>query len=177
MASRQLQQQQGQQGQGHGQVQAQVIACGAYHTAAINRAGKVVCWGVNASGQCNVPESLEKAVSVCCGAGYTVAITHDSRVVCWGYNGDGQCSVPDGLENVVAVSGGRDHTAALTREGKVICWGSNDRTKWVSVHNHKAPLLNVFSLTLVLGNVQILPDEKLRPCTMMPRLPPNQFCP
>jgi hypothetical protein len=106
-------------------VQAQVIACGHYHTAAINREGKVVCWGNNRYGQCNVPVSLERAIAISCGVAHTAAITHDRRVVCWGRNDNGECSVPDGLENVIAVSCGYWHTAALTQKGKVICWGYN----------------------------------------------------
>ncbi len=33
------------------------ISC-SYHAAVINTEGKVICWGYNENGQCNVPEGL-----------------------------------------------------------------------------------------------------------------------
>jgi alpha-tubulin suppressor-like RCC1 family protein len=70
-----------------------VFSCGRYHTAAVTEDGKVVCWGMNISKQCNVPEALENVESVCCGGDFSAAITQDRKVMCWG---EGiQCEVPD----------------------------------------------------------------------------------
>jgi hypothetical protein len=43
----------------------------------------VVCWGMNKSGQCNVPIGLENVQVVNCGDDHTVAITQDKKVICW----------------------------------------------------------------------------------------------
>jgi alpha-tubulin suppressor-like RCC1 family protein len=88
--------------------------------------GKVVCWGRNGDGQCNVPADLEYVSAICCGYSCTAVLTRDGVVRCWGDNDEGQCNVPAGLGKVVALSCGWDHVGVLTEDGRQVCWGSND---------------------------------------------------
>jgi alpha-tubulin suppressor-like RCC1 family protein len=102
------------------------IAGGTYHTAAITKDGKVVCWGNKGNGQCRVPSTLSRAQAISCGQYYTAALTPDGMVFCWGDNRSNQCFVPRGLVNVIAISCGPCHMAALTQAGAVKCWGQNE---------------------------------------------------
>ncbi len=51
------------------------ISTGAYHTMALRRNGTVVAWGCNASGQCNIPSSLNNILQIAAGA-YHSLVTH-----------------------------------------------------------------------------------------------------
>jgi len=42
----------------------QIISCEYYHTAALTSEGKVVCWGNNDEGECNVPEGLVASINI-----------------------------------------------------------------------------------------------------------------
>jgi alpha-tubulin suppressor-like RCC1 family protein len=86
---------------------------------------KVVCWGRNNFGQCNVPEDLENVISIKCGHYHTTALISEGKVFCYGYNNYGECDVPKDLENVISIECDQYHTIALTSEGKVVCWGDN----------------------------------------------------
>jgi alpha-tubulin suppressor-like RCC1 family protein len=52
-----------------------VFSCGSYHTGALTTEGKVLCWGFNGQGQCDVPPTLEHAIAVSCGNIHSAAIT------------------------------------------------------------------------------------------------------
>jgi alpha-tubulin suppressor-like RCC1 family protein len=104
-----------------------MISCGSDHAAVITPESRVVCWGSNAEGQCNVPTELntEVVVAISCGTYHSAALTAQGKVVCWGKNDYGCCEVPAALGNVIAVSCGSIITAVLTQEaGSVVCWGS-----------------------------------------------------
>jgi hypothetical protein len=59
------------------------------------QAQSVVAWGVNYSGQCNVPAlpSGLTYVQIAAGGAHTVALRSDGFVVAWGDNWNGQCNV------------------------------------------------------------------------------------
>jgi hypothetical protein len=57
------------------------VAAGEHHTAALLADGRVVCWGTNSDGQCNVPADLGPAVQVAAGWFHTAALLADGRVV------------------------------------------------------------------------------------------------
>ena len=59
-------------------------------------AGRVVAWGRNDYGQCDVPPGLV-ATQVAGGVGHSLALCEDGSVVAWGRNYYGQCNVPAGL--------------------------------------------------------------------------------
>jgi alpha-tubulin suppressor-like RCC1 family protein len=105
-----------------------MIACGGYHIVAINCEGKVVCWGENECGQCDVPAELESevVVAVSCGYSHSVALTADGKVICWGHNSESQCDVPLDIvasRNVTAIACGYSTTYTLTRNGMIMSWG------------------------------------------------------
>ena len=103
------------------------VACGLYHTCALNGTGEVLCFGPNNSyGQQNVPWSLSGQMqAVVAGAYHSCALTTNGSVTCWGGNDKGQLDVPQGLAGVVALAAGLVHTCALKGEGTVVCWGGN----------------------------------------------------
>ena len=60
------------------------VAAGYQHTVALTDDGKVVAWGGNLFGQCNVPSDLPQVKAVAAGGWHTVALTNDGKVVAWG---------------------------------------------------------------------------------------------
>jgi alpha-tubulin suppressor-like RCC1 family protein len=107
------------------------VACGEYHTVAITREGKVVCWGSYKVDDDflpidDTPPDLGNGVSVAAGTNFSMALTREGKVVCWGPRDGyyvGQCDVPVDLENVIAISGYCFHAAAVTGVGYVGWWG------------------------------------------------------
>jgi alpha-tubulin suppressor-like RCC1 family protein len=87
--------------------------------------GKVVCWGRNDNGQCDVPADLDRVSAISCGWDFTAALSRDGVVRCWGQNSSGHCNIPADLGKVVSLSCGRLHVAALTEDGRLVCWGDN----------------------------------------------------
>jgi alpha-tubulin suppressor-like RCC1 family protein len=62
------------------------VSCGAFHAAAVTAEGRVVCWGDNDFGQCDVPADLFNVVCVSCFCYDSVTVTSDGRVLVSGYN-------------------------------------------------------------------------------------------
>ena len=90
---------------------------------------RVIAWGSNEYGQCDVPESLQhlgesEDVALACGVYHTLALRSDGTVAAWGYNDGGQCDVPDGLVATQIAAGGH-HSLALRSDGTVVAWGDN----------------------------------------------------
>ena len=77
------------------------VACGGFHTAAINEAGEIFTWGGGEHGQlghgdkmnCLAPCLVQQALSdkvvtqITCGWSHTVALVEEGQVFTWG-NGD-----------------------------------------------------------------------------------------
>jgi alpha-tubulin suppressor-like RCC1 family protein len=62
-------------------------AGGHQHIAVLLQNNTVKCWGQNAWGQCDVPDSVHgKVISVSSGSDYTCVILKDNTVKCWGQN-------------------------------------------------------------------------------------------
>jgi alpha-tubulin suppressor-like RCC1 family protein len=57
-----------------------VIACSGAHMAVVTQEYRVVCWGYNGDGQCDVPSDLENVVAVSCGNGFP---THHPTFLCY----------------------------------------------------------------------------------------------
>lgn len=85
----------------------------------------IVAWGLNKSGQCNVPAGLANVVAVAAGRHHSMALRQNGTVVVWGGNPNGQATVPAGLTDAVAIAAGYLHSVALRRDGTVVCWGDN----------------------------------------------------
>jgi alpha-tubulin suppressor-like RCC1 family protein len=128
------------------------IRAGCYHSVALTKAGALLAWGSNASGQLgdgsfkrrNTPVSVRlpkgtKISAVRAGCQDTIALTRTGTVLAWGMGlggalGNGQTrnsavpvqvSLPQGTK-VKAISAGCAHNLALTTAGAVYAWGSNE---------------------------------------------------
>ena len=73
------------------------VAAGGSYTCAVRADGRLVCFGNNEDGQCEVPAALGPVLAVAAGAGHTCAVRADGRLVCFGNNEDGLCEVPAAL--------------------------------------------------------------------------------
>lgn len=68
------------------------IACGAYHCIVRTTDDEIICWGLNAMGQCNTPTTLgngthakrKKIVGLHAGYSTTAVSFNDGTVLCWG---------------------------------------------------------------------------------------------
>ena len=127
------------------------VACGAYHSVALQGSGSVYVWGSGkqlglgvfcGTGDVAHPtlvSGLKKSRirHVQCGWGFTLACTNSGALYSWGSNERGQlgtgdanakfvpCKVQASSAPIVQVSCGPRHSAALDIEGKVHMWGSN----------------------------------------------------
>ena len=68
--------------QGVGAVTA--VAAGARHVLALLSDGRVIAWGDNASGQCNIPRTLLPAAKVFAGGDASAAIDRSGKLHAWG---------------------------------------------------------------------------------------------
>jgi alpha-tubulin suppressor-like RCC1 family protein len=85
--------------------------------------GTVVAWGMDGSGESDVPPTLRGVVAVAAGEGYDLALKSDGTVVAWGSDGFGETDVPAGLTGVTAIAAGGSHSLALKSDGTVVAWG------------------------------------------------------
>lgn len=123
------------------------IALGWSFSCALDAAGRVMCWGENASGQLGNGTRDERRkptavradlpfVAITAGSGHACGLTAAGEAYCWGRNTRGQLG--DGTRadktlpvrvktpvQFVAVSAGAVHTCALASDGTAYCWGQN----------------------------------------------------
>jgi alpha-tubulin suppressor-like RCC1 family protein len=133
-----------------GLINAVSVATGAYHSAALDSAGKVWTWGDNRNGQLgdntntqrHAPVEaygLSNVVTIASGLYHMLALTSEGDVYAWGSNGQGQLGQNtvsmsssnepiqvSGLSNVISVSASAYSSAALTAGGEVYTWGDNE---------------------------------------------------
>ena len=113
----------------------EMLSCGAWHSIAVVYLTAspgyqtLVCWGLNTSGQTNIPSGLNVPglylLSVAAGREHTAVVKGDGTVVCWGSNTYGQSTAPAG-NTFTQVSCGAYHCIALKSDGTVVCWGRNN---------------------------------------------------
>lgn len=127
------------------------VTAGGHHACAIDRDGRLFCWGYNSGGQLGVGDhtdrfSPEQAgcpdvacfddwVAASAGDNHTCAIREGGELWCWGTNVNGQLGVVadestrgarlDG--RWLSVAGGESHTCAIAEDHSLWCWGRNDR--------------------------------------------------
>jgi alpha-tubulin suppressor-like RCC1 family protein len=125
------------------------VAAGMLQTCAIERTGKLYCWGIDVSGQLGLglsPDtSVQEPAQVGVEADYTVlrtswfhtcAIRSNGSLTCWGRNVEGQLGVSDtDNRNVPArvgtetdwldVTTGHFHSCGIRTDG-IYCWGENN---------------------------------------------------
>lgn len=58
------------------------------------QSGLVAAWGLNDSGQSDVPAGLADVVAISAGEKHSLALKTDGRIAAWGFNFYGQCNVP-----------------------------------------------------------------------------------
>ncbi len=122
----------------------ETVALGGSHSVGIDKfSHEVVTWGLNSSGQCDVPTLQPgdpgydpaapnkpiRAIAVAAGLTHSAAITDTGYLVGWGSNSQGQIrfsptyrSPNNGWVNVRA---GALHTVALHESGRAEAWGDN----------------------------------------------------
>lgn len=92
-----------------------------YHTCAITKKNKIVCWGSNKEGQASPPNLNPKNPKmISTGQGHTCLLDANG-VKCWGNNNYGQTVVPS-LKNPKQIVSGANHNCAIDDDG-VKCWG------------------------------------------------------
>lgn len=127
-------------------IQQEVITAGDDHACGTIW-GRVVCWGLNGSGQlgdgtttANAYETLIQSslpfIAVQAGTASTCGLTVGRRVYCWGDNSHGQLgdgttaphTVPMPIASTlqfIQLSMHATHACALTADGTAWCWGDN----------------------------------------------------
>lgn len=108
-------------------VEAVSVAAGENHTVILLSNGKVVAFGDNSYGQCNV-SSFADVVMISAGRNHTVVLMADGTVAAVGDNTYGQCNVA-ALTGVTMISAGYDHTLALRSNGTVYGCGLNSNSQ------------------------------------------------
>ncbi len=112
-------------------VRAAFVGLGLFFAAAFGwghaaRAGTLVAWGKNDSGQATVPSDLGDVTAAAGGVFHSLALRANGTVVAWGRNLEGQTNVPAGLQGVRAVAAGSFFSMALKSNGTVVAWGSGN---------------------------------------------------
>jgi len=95
------------------------VAIGENHACALQRDGRVYCWGENDKGQLDVP-SDKRFIQVTSGWRFSCGLEVTGAVSCWGRNEYGQVNAPYG--RYTTVDAGWDHACATRIDGAV-CWG------------------------------------------------------
>jgi alpha-tubulin suppressor-like RCC1 family protein len=127
------------------------------HVAAIRTDGGLRCWGLNTSGQCDVPASVGTVLDVALGESHTVALRSDASVACFGSDAYGACTVPPGLVPTVEVAAGNLRSYALGSDGVVRLWGLGASSGPVEVLKHVSKIEACASSVAGLG-----PDGRVK---------------
>lgn len=103
------------------------ISCGKRHMLGLERGGRIVAWGDNSSGQCDVPEPNTNFVEIAGGGDFSLGLKSDGRIIAWGSNYGGQCNVPEPNTNFVKIACGTAHALGIRADSSAILWGMNNR--------------------------------------------------
>jgi len=86
-------------------------------------AGRLVAWGQNIEGQCDVPSGTD-FVAISAQWKHSLALRADGSIAAWGQNNWDQSEPPAGTD-FVAVAAGFTHSLALKSDGSIVAWGYN----------------------------------------------------
>ncbi len=123
------------------------IDSGWRHSCALNKSGKVFCWGDNGHGQVGFekPEilkepkeipDLENIVKIALGWRHSCALNKNGEIFCWGRNFDGQIGHEskenlyspyknEHINDIVDIFAGGFHTIVQVKDGSFKSWGFN----------------------------------------------------
>jgi len=91
------------------------------------RAGRLVAWGQNIEGQCDVPSGTD-FVAISAQWKHSLALRADGSIAAWGQNNWDQAEPPAGTDFVAVAAGGFSffvHAVALRGDGSLAAWGDN----------------------------------------------------
>ena len=108
------------------------VSDGQGHTCAVRADGRLICFGENTYGQCDVPADVGPVLTVAAGNCHICAVRADGRLTCLGWNNTGQCDVPADLGPVLALVAGRGHTCAAQADGRLVCFAENSEGQFSS---------------------------------------------
>ncbi len=131
------------------------IASGGFYGLALKDDGTVTAWGINSSGQTNVPPNLTNVVAIAAGGYHSLALKSDGTVSAWGGNDYGQSDPPPDLNDVVAIAGGTRQSMALKADGTVATWGYTG----AGLTNLPANLTNVVAIASGYAYDLVLKDD------------------
>ena len=100
------------------------ISAGQSHSCAIDTAGAIKCWGLNAAGQADAPEG-GGYTAISAGWDHSCAIDTAGAIDCWGANGAGQADAPKGGGYTAISAGPGSFSCAIDTAGAIDCWGWN----------------------------------------------------
>ncbi|MEY4384898.1 MAG: hypothetical protein RLY20_181 [Verrucomicrobiota bacterium] len=106
-----------------GLTQIVAVACGSYHSLALDVTGKVAAWGYNVYNQTNVPATLSNVVAIAGGIYHSLALRDDGTITGWGRNFSSEATPPASATNVIAIAAGDYFSLALRTDGTPIAWG------------------------------------------------------
>ena len=123
------------------------VACGLYHSLAIDEAGNAWAWGNNGYGQLGDETNTKRDIpvmvhgghiftAIASGQNHSLAIDEDGNAWAWGLNYHGQLGdetntnrdIPvmvHGGHIFTAIAGGIRHSLAIDEDGNAWAWGSN----------------------------------------------------
>jgi hypothetical protein len=91
---------------------------GWWHSLVLQADGKVIAWGDNTFGQCNVPPDATNIVAISAGYYASYALRADGTVISWGSTRNGVRNIPAGLKNVSSLSAGEDFAMVIVEKGE-----------------------------------------------------------
>jgi hypothetical protein len=101
------------------------VCAGGYHVLALTVSGKLVAWGEDTRGQCDVPPGSD-FISIAAGLYHSLALRSDGSIAVWGDKSRGQCSAPAG-QRFRAIAAGSWHCLAIRSDGSLAAWGWDDQ--------------------------------------------------
>jgi hypothetical protein len=89
------------------------VGAGLYHSLALRDNGTLFAWGLNSSGQTNIPGNITNTIAGAGGGSHNLALQADNTFSGWGFNFYGQATPPLSASNVVSFAAGGSHSLAL----------------------------------------------------------------
>ncbi len=132
----------------------------------------VAAWGLNGSGQTDVPENLSGVVKVSAGERHSLALKEDGTVVAWGDNGSGQCEVPPGCSNIVDAAAGAEFSVAARSDGKIYVWGNTEPAYGQGLYLVPNAALDARAVAAGWGHAASLRKDGTVYCWGFPPVPP-----